>query len=74
MNSCPNCGGANLFRAVKPVSAGGGYAPDLLNGLGTWLSSAKADIVVCEDCGLMRQFASTEARAKLATSKKWERI
>lgn len=24
---CPNCGGSHLYES-KPVSAGGGYAPD----------------------------------------------
>jgi len=71
---CPNCSGSNLFRSRRPVSAGGGYAPNYLPGLGRWLSSGRFDIVVCRDCGLTRFFAQREATAKLGESGRWERV
>ena len=74
ISPCPNCGTKSLFRSAKSVSGGGGYAPDYLKGLGGWAGGGKFDIVICPNCGLTRFFASPEARAKLASSKKWERI
>ncbi|HUF51301.1 MAG TPA: hypothetical protein VMN60_10730 [Longimicrobiales bacterium] len=73
VSACPNCDGKRLYRSRKSVSAGGGYAPDVLPGLGKWGFAAKVIPVVCQDCGMIRLFASPEARAKLASSKKWER-
>lgn len=73
-SACPDCGSSNLFRSVKPVSSGGGYAPDILSGLAKWHSSAKTHVVVCGTCGLIRRYADAEAVRKLASSKKWERI
>jgi hypothetical protein len=70
---CPNCGGANLYRTRKPVSAGGGHAPNYLPGLGTLLLAGKFRIVVCRDCGLARFFAERGASDRLPDSKKWER-
>jgi predicted nucleic-acid-binding Zn-ribbon protein len=70
---CPNCGGANLYRARKSVSAGGGYAPNYLPGLGTLFLAGKFRVVVCRDCGLTRFFAEREARDRLPDAGKWER-
>ena len=72
--ACPHCGGDRLFRSSKPVSAGGGYAPNYLPGLGALWSAGKFHLLVCQDCGLTRMFASPEAREKLATSSKWEAV
>lgn len=69
---CPECDSDNLFRS-RPVSAGGGYAPNYLDGLGNFLTAAKFTLVVCESCGLTRFFASPEARGKLRESKKWSK-
>jgi predicted nucleic-acid-binding Zn-ribbon protein len=69
---CPNCRSTNLFRS-KEVSAGGGYAPNYLPGLGGLFSSEKFFLVVCGDCGLSRFFARPEATAKLPASPKWTR-
>jgi predicted nucleic-acid-binding Zn-ribbon protein len=71
--TCPECGKRNLFRSVE-VSAGGGYAPNYLPGLGNFFASAKFTLVVCQDCGLTRHYADKEARAKLAASTKWNRL
>jgi DNA-directed RNA polymerase subunit RPC12/RpoP len=71
---CPNCDSKDLFKAVKPISSGGGYAPNYLPGIGGSFSSAKFDVVVCHNCGLTRWFAGREYVSKLSTSKKWERL
>lgn len=69
---CPNCGSENLYRS-KPVSAGGGHAPNYLPGLGGFLSAEKFRIVVCKACGLTRFFASAAAMQKVSDAKQWER-
>ncbi len=71
---CPSCGSSNVFTYDKPISAGGGYSPNLLPGLGGFFGGAKVEVVVCADCGLLRQFASEEARQKLrGGAKRWTR-
>ncbi len=74
MSACINCEGTNLFRTTSPVSAGGGYAPNYLPGLGSFLRTEKFGLVVCEDCGLVSFFASPAARAQLSSSSKWTRV
>jgi hypothetical protein len=71
---CPNCSSGNLFRSRKPVSAGGGYAPNYLPGLGGFFLSGRFHVVVCRDCGLTRFFAHRDATAKLGDSGRWERV
>ena len=70
---CPECGGRNLFRSAKPISAGGGYAPNYLPKLGPWHRAARFHVVVCKDCGLTRWYAHEEALAKLESGKAWLR-
>jgi hypothetical protein len=70
---CPNCKSTQLYRTLKPVGAGGGYAPNYLPGLGPWYAAARFDVVVCRDCGHTRWFASDEARKKLGDSQRWTR-
>ncbi len=74
VSPCPNCESSRQYRTVKPVSAGGGYAPNYLPGLGSMWSAEKFDLVACGDCGLIRYFARDAARAKLSESSKWERV
>jgi DNA-directed RNA polymerase subunit RPC12/RpoP len=74
ISECSNCGGRQLFRARKPVSAGGGYAPNHLPGLGGAFAAAKLDVIVCQLCGLTRFFARREALERLPTSSRWERV
>jgi predicted nucleic-acid-binding Zn-ribbon protein len=71
--ACPNCGGRTLYSGPA-TSAGGGHAPNYLPGLGSFLRSARFELVVCRDCGLTRFFASSEARKKLKESPKWRSI
>lgn len=74
LSACPNCGGGNLFQSRKTMSAGGGYAPNYLPGLGTLLSAGRFRTVVCRDCGLTRFFAERDATDRLADSAKWKRV
>ena len=71
-NQCPECGGYRI-HSHGGISAGGGYAPNYLPGLGSFFSSGKFTVRVCADCGLTRFYASPEARAKLRDSKDWRR-
>jgi hypothetical protein len=71
IENCPQCRGKNLYQSKSPISDAG---PLLLPGLGANLfSSPTFDVVVCQDCGLTRLFATSEAREKLSISKKWVR-
>jgi predicted nucleic-acid-binding Zn-ribbon protein len=74
ISPCPNCGGRNLYKTRKPVSAGGGHAPNYLPGLGRLFVIEKFHVVLCRDCGLARWFARSEALQKLSESEKWERV
>jgi hypothetical protein len=74
VSPCSNCGGRNLFRTRKPLSAGGGHAPNYLPGLGRFFRTGKFSLVVCRDCGLTRWFAWSEALQKLGESDKWEHV
>ena len=71
--ACTNCGGGNLFQSQE-ISAGGGYAPNYLPGLGGFFAAEKFTVVVCRDCGLTRFFARPQAREKLRETKQWERV
>ena len=74
-SACSNCSSKRLFRFKKPVGSGGGYAPDYLPALGESLfKGGRFEVVVCQDCGLTRLFASQASRDKLSASEKWERI
>jgi hypothetical protein len=61
---CPACGERTLFVS-EPQGANGGYGPELLPGLGGWLSRAKMRIVLCKSCGLMRLFGDQAALDRL---------
>jgi predicted nucleic-acid-binding Zn-ribbon protein len=69
---CSECGGRNLYETT--ASSGGGHAPNYLPRLGSFWASARFRIVVCQDCGLTRFFASEEARRRLNSAKKWARV
>ena len=71
---CPHCESTEQYQTQKPVSAGGGYAPNYLPDLGTWRGAEKFTVVLCRRCGLTRLFASEEARQKLGASDKWKRV
>jgi hypothetical protein len=71
---CPSCKSTNVFRTRKPISSGGGYAPNLLPGVSNVFGSRYVRVVVCGDCGLLRQFVDREALQKLRQAKQWERV
>lgn len=64
----------DALPTAKPISAGGGHAPNYLPGLGTFLSAEKFEVVICRSCGLTRFFARSEALAKIPESSKWKRV
>lgn len=70
--TCPECESTRIL-SHGGISAGGGYAPNYLPGLGTFFASAKFTVRVCADCGLTRFYASPEARAKLRDNEAWRR-
>jgi len=72
--SCPGCGSQDLYVSLNPINAGGGYAPDLLPGLHAWFSSGKMRAVLCAECGLYRQYADANARERVRTSTKWQKL
>ena len=67
---CPTCGSHELYQSDE-VSAGGGYAPNYLPGLGGFFRSEEFRLILCRSCGLTRFFASKEARDKVVESGKW---
>jgi predicted nucleic-acid-binding Zn-ribbon protein len=70
---CPNCGGEDLYYTAD-VSAGGGFAPNYLPGLGGFWGIPEFTVIVCADCGLARFFASEKAKARLSESRKWQKV
>jgi hypothetical protein len=73
-SACANCGGRQLYVTNKPVSAGGGYAPDLLPGLHPWYRGGRLQLVLCADCGLLHAFADPRAVESLPLSGRWRRL
>ena len=72
---CPECSSTQLFRSVPTSTYGGneeGFS--ILPSLGSKLSGAKFTVVCCKDCGLIRLYASTDARSKLGTNDSWRRV
>lgn len=73
IKKCPDCGGNHLYTS-RPISSGGGYAPNYRPGLGSMFGSARFSVVLCKDCGLTRFFATPPAIEKIASSSKWNRL
>jgi len=72
LRECPECGGVSLYAAS--VESAGAAGPVLLPGLGTFLSYAKMQVVLCRDCGLLRFYAPKAARSRVVHSAAWQRI
>ena len=68
--ACPECGGASLY--VTSAESAGATGPVLLPGLGTFLSYAMMQVVLCRDCGLLRFYAAEAARSRIAGSSAWQ--
>jgi len=73
ISPCPNCGKEKQYKS-REVSAGGGYAPNYLPGLGGFFRTEKFFLVACGECGLVRFFARPEALERLASSAAWTRV
>jgi predicted nucleic-acid-binding Zn-ribbon protein len=69
--ACSDCGSSRLYQK-EGIEAGASESPNLLPGLGTFFSYASMTAVLCADCGLVRFYASQEARHK--AMEKWARI
>jgi len=75
MKPCPECGSDDLYKCLKPITARGGYGPDLLPDLRTsFFSPATMIAVVCANCGLLRFYASAESRQKVSKVESWSRV
>ena len=72
ISPCPTCGSDELYQSDE-VSAGGGYAPNYLPGLGGFFRAEEFRLVMCQSCGLTRFFASKDACEKVTKSNKWSR-
>ena len=73
INACPNCNGNNIFINKNGIS-GGGYAANYLPGLGGVMYHANLYPTICGNCGLVRMFVDDDAKSKLESSAKWERL
>ena len=73
MTTCPECGHSSLY-ASDEVSTRGVGGLTLLPGLENIFTYGKLKVVICEDCGLMRLYASSDARKKLSDSGKWHKL
>ena len=69
---CSACGGTEIY--TTEVSAGGGYAPDLLPGAHPWWRSGKLEIYVCTTCGLLQHYVPDGDLDEVRESKKFRRL
>lgn len=63
---CGECQGVDIRTTV--VSAGGGYAPDLLPGAHSWWRSGKLEVYVCATCGNFQFFVPSDLLPKVVES------
>jgi len=72
MKPCPECKSEKVYKCTDPISIGG---VSLLPGLNSGLfSPAEYVVVVCGECGYVRNYASREARNKLEASEYWKQV
>jgi len=69
---CPTCGGREIY--TTEVSAGGGYAPDLLPGAHPWWRGEKLEIYVCTTCGHLQHYVPEGDLAEVRESKKFRKF
>jgi hypothetical protein len=69
---CGECGGSDIRTTT--VSAGGGYAPDLLPGAHPWWRSGKLEVYICCLCGSFRYFVPDDALSEVRESSKFDRV
>jgi hypothetical protein len=68
---CPYCQSSELFSR-RISSAGPPFY--LMPGLGTYLSFAEMDVVICASCGLTQLFAEPQACVNVKQNAAWKRI
>ncbi len=73
LSPCPNCGSRTLYRSEE-VEATSTHGPNILPWLGRLFHRARMSLVLCKDCGLVRVFATPEARAKVSESEHWKQL
>jgi hypothetical protein len=66
---CSECGGSRIRTTT--VSAGGGYAPDLLPGAHPWWRSGKLEVYVCCLCGHFQLFVPRDDLDEVLSSSKF---
>jgi len=71
--TCPQCQAKASYQTICPSGTPFG-AFNLLPRLGGLIQYAEMQVVVCAECGLIRLFASREARKKLVESGQWSRV
>lgn len=71
--NCPECENDNVYISDE-IAAASVEGPNYLPDLGSFWKAPKLHVVVCQDCGLTRFFATKEALAKLPNSAKWRRL
>ncbi|MEA2239093.1 MAG: hypothetical protein QOC81_3817 [Thermoanaerobaculia bacterium] len=69
---CAECGGSKI--RMTTVSAGGGYAPDLLPGAHPWWKSGKLQVYVCGTCGHLQFFVPAEDLREVLESVKFSDV
>ena len=69
---CGECGSTSIYTTL--VSAGGGYAPDLLPGAHPWWRGGKLEVYVCTQCGLLQQFVPMDALDDVRESGKFKAL
>jgi predicted nucleic-acid-binding Zn-ribbon protein len=70
--TCPECGGPNLYSTITGSGVSRGLVA--LPELGGLFRAARISVVVCADCGLTRFYADPDAREKLPTANRWQRL
>ena len=66
---CASCGSTSI--RTTSVSAGGGYAPDLLPGAHSWWKSATLEVFICTGCGHFQYFVPSDRLAEVIASDKF---
>lgn len=67
---CGECGASNIRTTT--VSAGGGYAPDLLPGAHPWWKGGHLEVYVCCTCGHFQYFVPESVLPKIVESEEFK--
>jgi hypothetical protein len=69
---CGECGTSNIRTTT--VSAGGGYAPDLLPGAHSFWKSGQLEVYICCTCGHFQFFVPEAGLPKVLESKSFHPV